>query len=255
MDIKHLSDLTIEIGFRLLTSGAEIHRVEDTICRIAAAYHAKADVFAIPASLVVTIRDEENRSFTQTRRAYHGDNNLAQVDALNSLARWICLEIPDEEKILASLQELEQLPRYSFRQQLLAAALVAGAFALLFGGGFAEMLAAMVTGVTIRFVDVRLLRAGGGSTLNNIVGGAICVLGASICAVIWQTLDRDIVITSTLMLLVPGLLMTNSMRDLIAGDLVTGVMKCAEAVLVAASVAIGVMCSLAVWQWFSLGVM
>ena len=48
MDIKRLSDITTEIGFQLLTSGAEIHRVEDTICRIAGAYGARADVFAIP---------------------------------------------------------------------------------------------------------------------------------------------------------------------------------------------------------------
>lgn len=68
MDIKRLSDIATEIGFQLLTSGAEIHRVEDTICRIAGAYGARADVFAIPASLVVTIGDREGHTFTQTRR-------------------------------------------------------------------------------------------------------------------------------------------------------------------------------------------
>ena len=255
MDIKRLSDITTEIGFQLLTSGAEIHRVEDTICRIAAAYGARADVFAIPASLVVTIGDGEGHTFTQTRRVYHSDSNLARVDALNALARHICARCPEEAEILAELGKIRNLPRYSLRQQLAAAALGAGAFALLFGGGIPEAAAALVVGVAVRFVATVMERTDGGSTLSNILGGAACVLGAGLCSLVWRDLERDTVIISVLMLLVPGLLMTNSMRDLIAGDLVTGVMKSAEALLVATCVAIGVMCSLAVWRWLTMGVM
>ncbi len=254
MNIRKLNDITTEIGFRLLTSGAEIHRVEDTICRIAAAYGARADVFAIPASLVVTITDREGHTFTQTRRVYHSDSNLARVDALNTLARQICAEKPGEEEILERLQQIGRLARYSLRQQLAAAALGAGAFALLFGGSWAEALAALTTGIAVRFAATSIERIDGGVTLSNIIGGAICVLGASLWSLFLQTLVVDTVIISVLMLLVPGLLMTNSMRDLIAGDLVTGVMKSTEALLVAASVAFGVMCSLTLWRWLMMGV-
>ena len=107
----------------------------------------------------------------------------------------------------------------------------------------------------MRFVATVMERTDGGSTLSNILGGAACVLGAGLCSLVWRGLERDTVIISVLMLLVPGLLMTNSMRDLIAGDLVAGVMKSAEALLVATCVAIGVMCSLAVWRWLTMGVM
>lgn len=255
MDIKRLSDIAVSIGFGLLISGAEIHRVEDTICRIAAAYQTNADVFAIPTSLVVTLSDGQGRTFTQTRRSYRADNNLARVDALNALARRICTERPEEEEILRAMQEIHQLPRYSFLQQLAAAALGAGAFALLFGGGLIEAAAALVTGVAVRFASSQMERTDGGPTLSNIIGGAVCVFGAGACSLFWRALDRDTVIISALMLLVPGMLMTNSMRDLIAGDLVTGVMKSTEALLVATSVAIGVMCSLAIWRWALPGVM
>ncbi len=254
MDIKKLSDLTTEIGFRLLTSGAEIHRVEDTVCRIASAYRARADVFAIPASLVVTISDEQGRTFTQTRRAYRTDSNLARVDALNALARRICADQPDEQEILTALHEINSLPRYSLLQQLAAAALGAGAFALLFGGGLPEAVSALLTGIAVRLIATHMERTDGGSTLSNIVGGAVCVFGTGFCSLFWRTLNRDIVSISVLMLLVPGLIMTNSMRDLIAGDLVTGVMKSAEALLIATCVAIGVMCSLAVLRGLSMGV-
>lgn len=248
MDIKRLNDITSEIGFLLLTHGAEIHRVEDTICRIASAYDARADVFAIPASLVVTITGSDAKTFTITRRVYYRDINLDRVDELNALARRICATTPEEAEIRQAIAKIAQRPAYTLPQHLFAAALSSGAFAMLFGGGFIEAFIATVSGICVRWTGTVLEKMGGGLLINNIIGGAICALVARASAWLLPALDSDIVIISTLMLLVPGLSMTNSMRDLIAGDLVTGVMKGTEAMLVAAGIAIGVMCSLAVWR-------
>ncbi len=248
MNIKRLNDITSEIGFLLLTHGAEIHRVEDTICRIAAAYGTQADVFAIPASLVVTITDREDKTFTKTRRVYYRDINLDRVDALNALARRICNETPDEQDIAQALSVIARRPAYTLPQQLLAAGLSSGAFAVLFGGGLPEVAVATAAGILVRWVGAMMEKLGGGLLLNNIIGGAVCALSARGAAQLWTALDTGVVTISTLMLLVPGLAMTNSMRDLIAGDLVTGVMKGTEATVIAAGIAIGVMCSLAIWR-------
>lgn len=248
MNIMRLSDITSEIGFMLLTHGAEIHRVEDTICRIAQAYGARADVFAIPASLVMTITGEDGHSFTQTRRVYYRDTNLDRVDALNMLARRLCRETPPDDVATAWLGEIHTRPSYTLRQQLAAAALGAGAFALLFGGDVAEALCAVLAGLLVRLVGSWMEKTGGGLMLQHIVGGAICALVPGAAALLYPALDNGVVTISALMLLVPGLIMTNSMRDLIAGDLVTGVMKVAEATLIATGIAIGVMCSLSLWR-------
>ena len=248
MNIKRLNDVTSEIGFLLLTHGAEIHRVEDTICRIATAYGAQADVFAIPASLVVTITDQQGKTFTKTRRVYYRDINLDRVDALNALARRICAETPDEQEIAQALSVIARRPAYTLPQQLLAAGLSSGAFAVLFNGALPEVVIATIAGILVRWVGTVMERLGGGLLLNNIIGGAVCALSATISAQFWFGLNPTVVTISTLMLLVPGLSMTNSMRDLIAGDLVTGVMKGTEATIIATGIAIGVMCSLAVWR-------
>ncbi|MFV0497546.1 MAG: threonine/serine exporter family protein [Candidatus Fimivivens sp.] len=248
MNIRQLNDIVSEIGFLLLTHGAEIHRVEDTICRITTAYGAQADVFAIPASLVVTITEQDGKSFTKTRRVYYRDINLDRVDALNALARRICTETPDEQEIVQALAVIAQRPAYTLPQQLFAAGLSSGAFAILFGGGLPEAVIATAAGILVRWVGTVMDKLGGGLLLNNIIGGSMCALSATVAAQLWPSLNSAVVTISTLMLLVPGLSMTNSMRDLIAGDLVTGVMKGTEATVIAAGIAIGVMCSLAVWR-------
>jgi len=41
------------------------------------------------------------------------------------------------------------------------------------------------------------------------------------------------------MALVPGIAMTNAMRDIMAGDMVAGISKAAEALLIGAAIALG----------------
>ena len=248
MNIKRTTDITSEIGFLMLTHGAEINRVEDTICRIAKAYGFSADVFAIPSSLVVTVSDEENKSFTKTRRVYYRDLNLDRVDRLNNLARTVCADKPDYEYVCTAISEICARPSYSDSLKQAMAALGAGAFALLFGGSMADAVAAAVTGVLVRMAFIFMEKKGGGALLNNIVGGAICSTVAMILTKLYIGLNIDTIIISALMLLVPGLAMTNSMRDIVAGDLVTGVMKGTEAIVVATGIAIGVMMSIAAFR-------
>ena len=52
--------------------------------------------------------------------------------------------------------------------------------------------------------------------------------------------DYQSVITGTLMILVPGIAITNSLRDIMGGDFVSGLSRMIEAILIAASIAIGV---------------
>ena len=246
MNIQRINDVTSEIGFLLLTHGAEIHRVEDTICRIASAYGASADVFAIPASLVVTVKDNEGKSFTQTKRVYYRDLNLDHVDQLNSLARTICAETPEYDVIEHAIEAIQSRPTYSVAFQRVMAAVSAGGFAFLFGGTVYEAIAAAIIGVFVRIASVFMEKTGGGALLSNIVGGCISGSLSLLFAKLYPALDLDLLIISTLMLLVPGLAMTNSVRDLVAGDLVTGVMKATEASIIAIGIAIGIMLSLAV---------
>ena len=57
-------------------------------------------------------------------------------------------------------------------------------------------------------------------------------------------------IAGGIMPLLSGLLMTNAVRDTLYGDLVSGVSRAAEALLIAATVAIGVFAALKFWSFF-----
>ena len=51
--------------------------------------------------------------------------------------------------------------------------------------------------------------------------------------------NSDSIIIGALMALVPGIAFTNAMRDIMAGDMVAGISKAAEALLIGAAIALG----------------
>ena len=51
--------------------------------------------------------------------------------------------------------------------------------------------------------------------------------------------NQDLIIIGAMMALVPGIAMTNAMRDIMAGDMVAGISKAAEALLIGAAIALG----------------
>ena len=51
-----------------------------------------------------------------------------------------------------------------------------------------------------------------------------------------------------MMALVPGIALTNAMRDIMAGDMVSGISKAAEALLIGAAIALGTALSLGLFQ-------
>ena len=87
--------LALNIGEQMLTSGAEVWRVEDSIRRICRAYGAvRVDVFSITSSIVVTIYGPEFSSLTQTRRISGLNTDMYRLDQLNQLSRDICSNVP-----------------------------------------------------------------------------------------------------------------------------------------------------------------
>ena len=95
MNYSILLDMAAEFGYQLAMCGAETFRIEDSICRIFAAYDIESEVFAIPNCLTVSIKTKDQNPMTRMRRiGFHG-NNLDAVEKLSDLSRRICKEKPD----------------------------------------------------------------------------------------------------------------------------------------------------------------
>ena len=96
----------------------------------------------------------------------------------------------------------------------------------------------MVIGVMVKLLLILFERLNFGSFIRYLLSGAILALLSIISASILSS-DRDIVIISTIMLLVPGLTITNAIRDSINGDVISGLVRGTEAIFIAVAIAVG----------------
>lgn len=230
----------MDIGEHLLISGAEIHRVEESINRICRAFGAKrVDVFIITSSMVVTVFDEEGRTFTQTRRITGTATNFEKIHRLNALCREICAREMSIEQIRAALRQALTYKQYPFWLECLCYSIIAGAFTLFFGGSLAETLVSLVVGLLVRLGYC----AFGFIIPNNIflkfISAVIATALALISVKVGFVAKIDMIIIGNIMSLIPGIGLTNALRDLFTGDSIAGLLRSIEAALTALAIAAG----------------
>ena len=122
----------LDMGELLLTSGAEVMRVEDTLTRLCMVYgFAQADVFTITSSIVLTVRTPEGRALTQTRRIRARDTDLGRVERVNALSRRLCAGPLPPEKFRQAVEEVRNAPAYPDAAQCAMYAVISAAFATL----------------------------------------------------------------------------------------------------------------------------
>lgn len=228
------------IGERLLMSGAEVCRVEDTIRRICMAYGAvRTDVFSITSSIVTTMFLSESESVTQTRRVSGMNNDLNRLDQLNQLSREICLKRPDPEWISRQIARIDAQPDAPFSIQLLIYALISGAFCAFFGGSPGDMAASAFIGMLLKCLESLIRR----TSVNTLFTALLCSCAGGFLAhgavALGLGAHVDMISIGNIMLFIPGIAFTNSLRDMFSGDIITGLIRFAESILLAIIVALG----------------
>lgn len=243
MTSKELLKITSEIGIMLLENGAEIYRVEDSVVRIAAAYGynegERFEVFAIPPTIIITVTDADGTPLTMQKNTKKRINNLDRVDRLNNLSRFICTEKPKFEVIKNFISQIKKRKTYPFWAVLISYAVVGATFALFFGGGWRESVSAGLIAMLINLIEKAVTKIRPSVFFESL----ICTLFASAAAVLTYYFglagEYDSIIIGAAMTLVPGITITNCMRDFIAGDFLAGLYTMIEALLTATGMAVG----------------
>ena len=240
MDYNALLDLATDLGYELAMAGAETFRVEESISRCLSAYGVQAEVFAIPNYLVVSIITDDGHPITRMRRIGHHGNDLDAVEKFSALSRAFCNRRPDPKEGIKwfSLVQ-EQRLFYSTPAQYLGYFLGSAGYGLFFGGGVVDALCAGICGILVGFVNKFLDDRKANQFFRTIISAFLMALLAYALGAAGITKNPDAVTIGALMILVPGLLFTNAMRDIIYGDTNSGVNRVVQVLLVAAAIALG----------------
>lgn len=240
MNYSLLLDLVTDLGYELAMSGAETYRVEESISRNLAAYGLESEVFAIPNNLTVSIICEDGQPVTRMRRIGHHGNDIYGVERFSALSRRICAEKPNVETAMLWLEQTRSSRKvHTLPVHLLGNFLGAFGFGIFFGGRWIDGLCAGVCGVLVGCINRAMDKLHANQFFATIFAAFPMAFLAYALSALGVAQNPDAVVIGTLMILVPGLLFTNAMRDIIFGDTNSGTNRIVQVLLIAVAIACG----------------
>ncbi|MFZ3578272.1 threonine/serine exporter family protein [Virgibacillus sp. DJP39] len=234
-----IANVCMLAGKIMLESGAETYRVEDTMNRIAVSYGlSNAQSYATPTGIIFSVDRVEKTNFVRISKR---STDLHKIAEVNSISRKLTGDELVLSEALLLLEELN-LAKVSYVGwiQIVSAALIAGCFTIMFGGEWADFIPSLVAGGAgyaamlwfERFVEIRFIAEFFASFVIGLLAILFIQNGSGV--------GMDKIIIGAVMPLVPGLHITNAVRDLMAGHLVAGLSKGVEALLTAFAIGAGV---------------
>lgn len=252
MDNNKLLDLAVDLGYELSMAGAETFRVEDSINRVLRTYGMEPEVYAIPNCIHTSVTLPDGESISEMRRVgFHG-NDLEAVEALSGVSRRICAEKPDEDTGRKWLNEAcQNLRQYHWLVQLLGYFTASFAFGIFFGGNLVDALCGGIGGLTVGLCVMFMDKYHANNFFKTLLAAIPLALIPYAMGAFGICQRPDMATIGAVMVLVPGLLFTYAMRDIIYGDTNSGVNRIVQVLLIAVAIACGTAvawnCASAIW--------
>ncbi|MBI5974054.1 threonine/serine exporter family protein [Staphylococcus canis] len=239
IDENKVIDVVLLAGKVLLESGAETYRVEDTMGRIAASFGLD-DTYAFVTSTAI-IFSLNNRTNTRLVRVRERTTDLEKIALTNNISRKVSRNELTLDEAKAELIHLNRASlQYSFLMKFLSAAIASGFFLFMFGGVRHDFIFAVLAGagafltfdLVQRYIQIKFF--------SEFISAMVVITVAAFFTKIGWAINQDIITIAGVMPLVPGILITNAIRDLLAGELLAGMSRGVEAALTSFAIGAGV---------------
>lgn len=245
MNYQMLMDTAIKVGAMMLSYGAEAHRVEDTVYRILKTSNLQTtEVFVITTGMLATLADPSIETITVTKRVRSKGNNLKQICYANEISRQYCdgaISLEEAYELITEGCSWEYTPFMS----MVGSVMIVTMFPILVGGTLVDCLVSFLAGLV---VAASLYWTGKVHLHPFLKDFAVAFLSGAVYLVLKKVMPipvhQDAIIIACIMPLVPGVAITNAIRDTLNGDYVSGAARAVEAFIKALAIALGVGVSL-----------
>jgi uncharacterized membrane protein YjjP (DUF1212 family) len=250
LEIKEKGSLLLEVGSLLMSSGATTRRVRDTVHRISEAFGYHADMLITNRAITLAITDKHEQYFYNSlkRTSPHGIN-FKVVSGISRMSWRVVDEKWTSGQVRAELNRLTSLPRYPRILVLSLVSLAGASFCRLFGGDALEMAVTFLATFIGLFVRQEAVK------MN--FNPYLCVFFASFAASLISGLFRKLGVgtsmehafTASVLFLIPGVPLINSFSDLIDDNILNGIVRGINGLMIAFAIALGLLGSMIIYRF------
>ena len=244
-NIDYIVDFAVHLGQEMLICGANLERVNiamETIC----GHYDVRDLGIHSLSTVITVSgsDAEGNTRSNTLKIPAGTLDMEKLKSLHKLVRRVANENPEPSQLQGMLNEATAGIKMHGLWTMLGAYVVAMlALARLFGGGYQELICVTINTIGLFFLTKALSRL----HLNKIITNFFCMLIAGCFAAGMAMLgfvqNYWVVVLTNAFYLIPGIQMVNSVRNLLCGNEMNGIIDMMKTILETIAICAGLAAS------------
>lgn len=239
-DAQAVGNILLEIGASLMSSGASTHRTRITLERMARGLGCGIELLITQRALMLTIiNKDEQYLFSRLKRTSPHGVNFRIVSGISHLSWNVLEQNLTVAQISEELQRLKSLPHYPRLVVLGLVGLAGAAFCRIFGGGYIEMTVAFVATVIGLFVRQEATKA----KFNPYICVYFAAFAASFIAGMAEHFqigaEPDKAFATSVLFLVPGVPLINSITDLMDGNIQNGMVRAMNGLMISFSIAMG----------------
>lgn len=239
-DYDRVLQAILDVGEEMIVSGAEVARVEDSITRMCESYGMeRVNVFTIISNIQVTVEAPDGKIITHIREIVRSRGDYDRLDYLNDLSRSIVKNLPDDAEIQEELSKVMSRPRQPLVWKVIGYMLMAGSFTIFFGGSYVDCFVSSLMGIVAVALEINLKKIEKNEIAYNFVASFIIGAIAHILVGFGIGDDAGHVIIGGIMVLIPGVAFTNSVRDLFGGDIISGSLRMLNTILITLALSCG----------------
>jgi len=246
MDVKEVTDIAMVSGEILLTNGSETYRVEDTIERICSAYDIKSECFVTPTGIFLSCWSKSNPkdSVSIVKRIKSRTINLHKIEMINTFSRSLEDKKVAYDEAMKILEDLNSAPYFPYYKRLFAAGITSFAYAMLFSGTVINGVVAALISMLIYYSKNRVTNISLLPFFSDFIWSFITGILAILISKYILPINIDSVIIGSIIVLFPGIAITNGIRDALYGDILSSQVRLTEALYTVTAIGVGVGISL-----------
>lgn len=244
MNAEKIADIALTVGEILLTNGAENHRIEECITRICNSYQANVEILLTSNGLLLLVEDLNSNKFTSIKKVKEKGVDLYRIELINSFSRSLEKKPISYEEAKKQLNDIKKAPIFSFNVRTFAACMTGFIYTLFFNGSILDGLVSIPVCLITYYIFEKISTLNLFQFLNYYLSGLLIGSLSLLSNLIFPVIDSNNVITGSIMILLPGVVLTNSIKDIIYGDYSSGTSKFFEAMLIITAVGCGVVTTL-----------
>ncbi|MDR2156274.1 MAG: threonine/serine exporter family protein [Clostridiales Family XIII bacterium] len=247
---KRVLILALYAGEIMMKSGAEIYRVEDTIVRICRACRIDyVECFATTTGIFLSLDSgrDENDMHTFIKRIGGTGIDLLKISRINHFSRVFTTTDLSVADGFEQLREINAAKSMSVWIRILGAMLVGAFLAPYFGASILDMTCAAITSGLSYCIALGIEKLRFPSFIRIFVSCAGCALLVLSLSSLGLGHSVSPVLIGGTAIFMPGVAITNAARDMLSGDMLSGVARFTEALIAAVAIAGGIGAMMKIW--------